>query len=434
MSTSRDLNRLMEAFLEEGPAVLTDRVAEAIRDDVERTEQRVVFGPWRTPLMSRFAIAAAIVTIALLGGVAVYAALIQPPKVGPPVESPAPDPSPDELGDMPAELDYPFLGPAKPIEGFEPSEIDRGDLYYEGSVLAFGIGGQAAFYSVPSITADGNLHLTSGTNQVCATGDEGTYPWSLSPGGTVLTIEPGTDDCAVRAQVVPGTYERAACKSTENWCLGELEAGGYASHYFEPRPLEQWSARHGAMTYTVPSGWASDSDWPGMYGLTPLSQYQTFDPEQDDCYECPGTRDLITILGQPGAASEDCLETNVPGVGFGRQDLVDWLTSHPGLSVTGVKDWTVNGLPAISLVIEAAEDWTGTCDEENPFAAVPIFFRAEDGYQWALNVGDRWHITLIDIGDGDTVAVVVDSADDEDLEALVAEALPIIESFEFPAR
>ena len=91
MSTSRDLNRLMEAFMEDGPAVLTDRVAEAIRDDVERTEQRVVFGPWRTPLMSRFAIAAAIVTIALLGGVAVYSALIQPPNVGPPVVSPAPE-------------------------------------------------------------------------------------------------------------------------------------------------------------------------------------------------------------------------------------------------------------------------------------------------------------------------------------------------------
>ena len=85
-------------------------------------------------------------------------------------------------------------------------------------------------------------------------------------------------------------------------------------------------------------------------------------------------------------------------------------------------------------MIEAAEDWTGTCDEENPFKAVPVFFGPDVGYHWALNVGTRYHITLIDLGDGDTVAVVVDSANDEDLEAFVADARPIIETFEFPAH
>jgi len=432
MSTSLDLDRLMEAFLEDGPAVLTDRVSEAIRDDVERTEQRAVVGPWRTPLMSRYAIAAAIVTIALLGGVAIYAALLQPPNVGPPAESPAPDPS--ELGAMPAELQYAFLGPAKPIEGFDDYQIDRGDLYYEGTLLAFGIGNQAAFYSIPSITADGDLRLTSGVDGACANGDEGTYPWSLSPGGTILTIEPGTDDCAARAQAVPGTYQRAACKNPDNSCLGELEAGVYASHFIEPRPLGPWAARHGAMTYTVPSGWASYSDWPNLYGLTPLSQYQAFDPDQEDCYDCAGTRDTVSILGQPGAATEDCQEeSTVPGVGFGRQDLVDWLTTHPGLSATGVEDWTLGGLMATSLVIEAADDWTGTCDPENPFVAVPVFFGQEGDYHLALNVGDRWHVTLIDLGDGNTVAVVVDTANQEDLDSFVDEATPIIESFAFPA-
>ena len=51
MTTSRDLDRLMEAFLEDGPAVMTDRVVEAIRDDVDRIEQRAGIGPWRTPHM-----------------------------------------------------------------------------------------------------------------------------------------------------------------------------------------------------------------------------------------------------------------------------------------------------------------------------------------------------------------------------------------------
>jgi hypothetical protein len=427
MSTSRDLDRLMEAFLEDGPTVLTDRVLDAIRDDVDRTEQRADAGPWRTLFMQRPLFAAAVV-IAVLGGLAIYAAMNPRPDIGPPAESAAPSPTNDELGTLPEELGYPFLGPAKAIPDI--TGIDRGDLYFENSVLAYEVGARTAFFSSPSITADGDLRLTTGANGVCAVGDEGTYPWSLSPGGTLLTIEPGADDCEVRAQVIPGSYERAACRNTNNDCLGELEAGDYVSHYFEPRPLEEWSARHGAMTYTVPSGWAAYQDWPHLYGLTPQSEYSPFSGQ--DCYDCPGTRDVIAILGNPGAATLDCLEEEtVPGVGFGTQDLVDWLSQHPGLVASEPEEWSVGGRPATSLVIEGAEDWTGTCDEANPFVAVPIFYHP-DGYHWALGVGTRYHVTLIDLGDGDTVAVVVDTADEENFEAFVEEARPIIESFEFP--
>jgi hypothetical protein len=432
MTAPRDLDRLMEAFLEDGPSVMADRVVEAIRDDIERTQQRAGFGPWRNPLMTRFAFAAAIVAAVLVGGVAIYAALNLRPDVGPPVESPAPNSSPGEFGALPAELQQLFLGPAKPIEGFD--QIDRGDISYMGSSIGFEIGDfQAAFYSIPSITADGELSLRSVTpSGVCADGDVGTYPWSFSPGGTILTIEPGTDDCAARGQVIPGTYERSACKPSVDGCLGELEAAEYASHFFEPRPPGESAARHGALTYAVPTGWANYVDYSGEYGLTPASQYAAFDGQE--CYDCDSTRDSITIAGKPGAAILDCGEGTVPGIGFGRQDLVDWLTSHPGLVATNVEEWTVGGLPATSLIIEGAEEWTGTCDEDSPFAAVPIFFRPDEGgYHWALNVGTRLHVTLIDIGDGDTVAVIVDTADDENLEAFVEEALPIIETFQFPA-
>ena len=66
--------------------------------------------------------------------------------------------------------------------------------------------------------------------------------------------------------------------------------------------------------------------------------------------------------------------------------------------------------------------------------AVPVFLGPDADYHWALNAGDRWHITLIDLGDGDTVAVVLDTANVEDLDTFVEGALPIIETFEFPAR
>jgi hypothetical protein len=419
----------MEAFFEDGPTVMTDRVLEAIRDDVDRIDVRAGVGSWRNPFMLRSMFAAAVVVAVLLGGFAIYSAINEPPDVGPPTDSAVPVPSGEGLSELPEELQYSFLGPPKAIPGVD--QIDRGDLSYENALWAFDVGSRIAFFTTPSLTADGDLHLATGTSGVCEVGDEGTYPWSLSPGGTILTIESGADDCDVRAQAMPGTYQRAACRSEDNECLGELEAGNYVSHYFEPRPLAVWRARHGAMTFTVPSGWAAYTDFPDAYGLTPEAQYAEFDGQ--DCYDCPGDRDAITVLGQPGAATDDCLETNVPGIGSGAQDLVDWMTSHPGLITTDPEEASVGGLAAISLIVEASEEWTGTCEPEDPFVAVPIFYR-QDSYHWALDVGARYHITLVDLGDGDTVAIVVDTANDEELEGFVETARPIIESFEFPSR
>lgn len=59
-------------------------------------------------------------------------------------------------------------------------------------------------------------------------------------------------------------------------------------------------------------------------------------------------------------------------------------------------------------------------------------FYPVDSDQWAVMVGERDHITLIDLVQGNTVVIVVDSADDVDHEALVEAAQPIIGSLELP--
>lgn len=137
------------------------------------------------------------------------------------------------------------------------------------------------------------------------------------------------------------------------------------------------------------------------------------------------------MLSNPGAATEDCGEENVPGVGFGAQDLVTWMSQHRGLEVSDPEASTIGGNPAISLMVPASEDWLGTCNALlDPFRAVPILHRL-GSYHWALNVGERYFITLIDLPGG-TVAVMVDSADDAGLDAVVEAARPIIDSMSFP--
>lgn len=99
MTATRDPDRLVQAFLEEGPAVLPDRVLEAVQDDVHEMRQRAAIGPWRTFTMARTFLAAAAVAALAIGGFAIWANLpgTNEPGGGPtptlgPTASPTPEP------------------------------------------------------------------------------------------------------------------------------------------------------------------------------------------------------------------------------------------------------------------------------------------------------------------------------------------------------
>jgi hypothetical protein len=72
MTTTHDPDRLLAAYLADGMEVLPDRVVDAVLDEVHRTRQRTVFGPWRTPPMNSmlkiaFATAAVVVVVVVAG-------------------------------------------------------------------------------------------------------------------------------------------------------------------------------------------------------------------------------------------------------------------------------------------------------------------------------------------------------------------------------
>jgi hypothetical protein len=56
MSVSRDPDRLISAYLEDGIDELPDRAYDAVRSEIDHTRQRVVLGPWREEQMRRYAI------------------------------------------------------------------------------------------------------------------------------------------------------------------------------------------------------------------------------------------------------------------------------------------------------------------------------------------------------------------------------------------
>jgi hypothetical protein len=69
MTTPRDPDRLIRAFLEEGSERLVDQVYDAVRAEIDTKRQRVVIGPWRMPAVNK------LVPIGL-GAVAVVAVLV----------------------------------------------------------------------------------------------------------------------------------------------------------------------------------------------------------------------------------------------------------------------------------------------------------------------------------------------------------------------
>jgi hypothetical protein len=125
MTTPRDPDRLIRAFLAEGPTDLADRTYDAVRSDIERTRQRVAIGPWREPRMNnitRIAIAAAAVLVVAVVGYNLLPGISGSggPSVTPspsPTLAPTPAPTPaltPEPTPSPTEAAFPPDGPLAP--------------------------------------------------------------------------------------------------------------------------------------------------------------------------------------------------------------------------------------------------------------------------------------------------------------------------------
>ena len=432
MKRQADIDRTLEVFFLDGPSVMPDRLFEAVLDRVERVPQRPLarlllrFNDMPSTLRWVAAAAAAVLVV----GVG-FAALGRTSEPGPgTTPSPSASASPDATGapgaELPLSLRHPFLGPVRNVDGLPAGNVSQ--LEFTGRSFVYHNGTSELLRSVVGIDGD-ELVVRSGTNSVgCDPGTEGRYRLSASPQGSTRTIEPGNDDCPTRLAAIEGTWQRSDCHNPDNWCLGIVEAGTYQSQYFDPDAPTNDEARpdFGALTWTVPDGWANSADWPSMFEIMRAAMY-----DAGGVNEGAIVPDVITLLGRPAAAQlhAGCPEgVPEPGVGTDRASLAAWVLAHPGLVATQAPDATIDGLTATVIDLEIAADWTETCDEVNPFVAAPLFV---GDYHWAIGRNDRMRLILVDLPAGTTVAITVDVEEVATFDALVSEAMPIIETFDF---
>jgi hypothetical protein len=432
MTTDRDFDRIAGAWLATSPDEAPDRAIAAILQAVETTPQ--VRSPWRwltwrSTTMNRIPLAIGAAAVVAIAGAFVFFRSSPAPTVGSsptpgatPSASPSGSPAIAAGGPVPSVLRASWMGDHRGLVGLAPEagtmiSIDQGGFY-----LAQSAGSSVKYLeSSASTTSDGRLRLELAFNSAdCDQGDIGTYAWTISPSGRILTITEDRDDCPTRGGALEGVWWLMDCPFSEDNCLGAVDSGTYKSQFITPRldPGAPWSPVFGAVTYTVPDGWANVGDWPGTLDLVPVSE-----PLAD----APNWSRAINLNTQPSAMNQDkpCSDTDQPGVTRSVDALVTWLQTVPGLVTTTPTAITIDGHPGQWVDIRLDPAWKKKCAD----GTGPIVTYMMPGT--AVKGTERERLILVDLGDGDVLQILVWTKDQAAFDGFIPDAMAVIESFRF---
>jgi len=374
-----------------------------------------------------FAVAAAVLVVAVGGALLLTrpgsnngSGVGTTPDVSP---SPTTSSSPPAAGSVPAELQARWMGGPNDF-------VDAGagsSIYFGRDTLELSQsneGNTQRLTTQTSISNAGLLHLESSGPGPCVAGAGGDYDWSLSPSGRVLRLSPIEDPCTQRSAALDGTWWKMGCTTPDDNCLGLLDAGTYSSQFIAPHVDRggTWAPVFGGLTYTVPDGWANGSDWPESFEIVPATDL----PPIDDA-DKTGT---ISVLTQPTAMTQDppCSDQVEPGVGRTAADLTTWIGTVPGLDTTEPTPITIDGRSGQALDISLDPSWTGLCNPGDP-DTTPIVTYLNPGI--GIRGVEHARLILLDLGEGDVVAIAVGTPDQAAFDAFIPEAMPVIESLQF---
>jgi hypothetical protein len=449
MTGERDFDLIARAWLEVGPDKAPDRVVASVLEAAATTPQ--VRGPigqplWRSLQLPRRQVVSAVVAavvVMVLGGillarsddVKVAAPTASPPATGVGVPGALRMVRPD--GSFP---DFAvWLGGPRSLPGYAP-QSGTGIRFTESTLAMSQYHDLERTLVVSSATGteDGGLRVSVSGPCPGAVGD---YRWSLSADGRRLTIAAVADPCAARREALPGEWLKVACRDPHP-CLGDIAAGTYPSWSFGPRlrsSPDSHTPEYGALTYTVPDGWANAADFPGQLVLVKSSDYATYGPVGS----IDGSAHEIVVASGPAMSDQtaDCERKEVTSVDRSVQGFIDWLRAQPRIASSEPRAITVGGYPGQWIDVQVAPTWTGTCPDVPGGTPTAIILtqvfdadREVDGRfvdadaSWGLVGEEQMRLVFVDIGQGDVVLIWVDATDPERFEALVTDAMPIIES------
>jgi hypothetical protein len=232
MTATREPDGILRAWLDLMPDEAPDRLFDAVLDQIDQTPQARrarLAGQWRFPQMPRMVLAGAVAVLAIAVGAIALAPRSNPGVGGSPVPSasaavgPSAAGSPRPAAAVPEALRHRWMGGSSPL-------VTAG----AGTSILFGPGSLALSQSnannVIYLTADaalpsaGRLRLTTaGSHGDCATDAVGTYDFSLSESGRVLSLNVADDSCADRSASLAGTWWLTDFNDPNDICLWRID-------------------------------------------------------------------------------------------------------------------------------------------------------------------------------------------------------------------
>ena len=433
MTTERSFDRTVRAWLEIGPNDAPHHAVEAVLRAAATTPQArrpVRWLPWTSGGINRLSVVTtAVAIVAIVGGGLLIS---QNTNLGPGGPSATPTAS-EPFSPVPASLIGIWSGGRHPLPGFDPTTATQ--MTFNDSTVSFLAlqGLMEPTISVARSIGPGRLELRN--DGICPNNRAGDYAWQLSASGRQLTITVVADPCPARAATFSGEWFKMGCRNTFGGeCLGDLDAGTYATQNVGPRhkPGDPWQSVYGAITYTVPAGWANSADWFTSFWLKPSADYAAETPNGPGSGAWNGISIWTSgVLIDPPVGCVLARADPSPTVA----SLLARFAASPGLTSSLPHDITIDGNQGTWIDVEVAADWTGRCPAGTGPAPTPEVF---DGFvpspgPWAFGPvpGERTRLIVLDIGDGDVVVIAIDAGDPLRFDMLVTEAMPIVQSLHF---
>jgi len=165
-------------------------------------------------------------------------------------------------------------------------------------------------------------------------------------------------------------------------------------------------------TYTVPSDWTFSGDGARYFSL-----------------ETPGaTGTDVIVLSGVVAAAPDCLGRPAQGVGTSSEAMTSWLSANPALDATTPRPVRLGAATGSYVDVQLAADGNRTC--RNGLGL--LTGHPDHPENWPITGGQTLRLYVLDPPSGDTVTIVIDPAESGmDFQSLIAQAAPVVESFDF---